>query len=129
MRCLKRTATILFSCLYLLASSGVLVGQHVCMGRVKEKALFAQQEKQCNMSAEMHQSMKDCCEDEWLLEKVEDDQQASTYNAPPTPNFHLIYEVPYSDFLLFLSHEEANLEVRNTGPPDRVARPEPFGSG
>jgi hypothetical protein len=88
------------------------------MGRVKEQALFKQQEKQCNMSAEMHKSMKDCCEDEWSLEKVEDVQQASAYSASPSPEYHLIYEVPFSTFLLQQNDQEELVEVRNTGPPD-----------
>jgi len=115
---LKKTVTILFTTLYLLASTGILVGQHVCMGRVKEVALFKQQEKKCNMSAEMHKSMKDCCEDEWSLTKIEDNQQASVHSEIPNTNYTLLYEVPYSTFLVVMDEQEEKVEVKNTGPPD-----------
>ncbi len=62
---MKKTVTILFTALYLLTTSGVLVGQHLCMGRVKESALFKKVEKQCMGMPEMHMTMKDCCHDEW----------------------------------------------------------------
>ncbi|WP_323757841.1 HYC_CC_PP family protein [Roseivirga sp.] len=115
---LKKTVTILFTTLYLLASTGILVGQHVCMGMIKETALFKQQEKKCNMSAEMHKSMKDCCEDEWSLTKIEDNQQASVHNEILNANYYLLYEVPYSAFLVVMAEQEEILEVKNTGPPD-----------
>ena len=115
---LKKSVTILFTTLYLLASTGILVGQHVCMGRIKETALFKQQEKKCNMSAEMHKSMKDCCEDEWSLTKIEDTQQASALNGIPNANYHLLYEVPYSELLVVMDEKEEKVEVKNTGPPD-----------
>ncbi|WP_132644120.1 HYC_CC_PP family protein [Roseivirga ehrenbergii] len=115
---MKKSATILFTTLYLLASTGILVGQHVCMGRVKEAALFKQQEKKCNMSAEMHKSMKDCCEDEWSLTKIEDDQHAAAHYQIPVANYHLLYEMPYSEFLVIMDEKEEKVEVNNTGPPD-----------
>tara|TARA_R110001599_G_scaffold19503_3_gene74645 strand:- start:10539 stop:10949 length:411 start_codon:yes stop_codon:yes gene_type:complete len=115
---LKKSVTILFTTLYLLASTGILVGQHVCMGMIKETALFKQQEKKCTMSAEMHKSMKDCCEDEWSLTKIEDNQQASVLSYVPNTNYHLLYEVPYSTFLVVMDEQEEKVEVKNTGPPD-----------
>lgn len=70
------------------------------------------------MSAEMHKSMKDCCEDEWSLKKIEDNQQASTHNEIPNANYFLLYEVPFSTFLVVMDKQEEKVEVKNTGPPD-----------
>lgn len=70
------------------------------------------------MSAEMHKSMKDCCEDEWSLTKIEDNQQASVISDIPSANYYLLYEVPYSEFLLVMDEQEEKVEVKNTGPPD-----------
>lgn len=125
---LKRTATILFTALYLLASSGILVGQHLCMGRVKETALFKKVEKNCGMSMEMHgemEGMEGCCDDEWVLQKVEDEQQVSSVNEIPTTNYHLLYETPFNEFIALLISQEEDVEVQNTGPPD-ISAPDLF---
>ena len=104
--------------LYLLASSGVLMGNHLCMGRVKDTALFSKVEKSCGMSMEMHKDMEGCCDDEWSLEKVEDDQQVSTAQNIPDANYHLLYEVPFNELLSSLVSLEDEIEINNTGPPD-----------
>lgn len=101
-----------------MASSGILVGQHLCMGRVKETALFKKVEKNCGMSMEMHQNMEGCCDDEWVLQKVEDDQQISLVNEIPVTNYHLLYETPFNEFIALLISQEEDVEVQNTGPPD-----------
>ncbi|MFT6872947.1 MAG: hypothetical protein ACJAVN_001959 [Roseivirga sp.] len=104
--------------LYLMASSGILVGQHVCMDRVKETAIFQKVEKNCGMTQAMHEDMPDCCNDEWALEIVEDDQQISVVTDTPIGIYHLLFEVPYSDFELLMTSQEDKVEVNNTGPPD-----------
>ncbi|MGW8121406.1 HYC_CC_PP family protein [Roseivirga echinicomitans] len=120
---MKKSVTILFTLLYMFASTGMLVGQHICMGSIKEAALLNQQKKECTMSADMHKSMKDCCQDEWSLTKIEDNQQASALSNIPNANYHLLYEVPYSTFLVLLDEQEEKVEVKNTGPPD-IPKPE-----
>ncbi len=115
---LKRIATIAFVSFYLLASSGIMVGQHLCMGRVKETALFKKVEKQCGMSMEMHKDMKGCCDNEWSLEKVEDDQQISVTQDSPKANYHLLYEVLLNNLVASLTSQEEEIEIKNTGPPD-----------
>lgn len=122
---LKQLATIAFTVIYLFASSGILVGQHLCMDRVKETALFKKVESKCGLSQEMHQQMADCCDDIWSLQKVEDDQQASTVFDSPEANYQLLYEVPFQELVSLLNIEETEVEVKNTGPPD-IAAPDLF---
>lgn len=119
LRGLKRAATILFIGLYALASSGILVGQHLCMGRVKSIALFQQVEKKCG--TDMQQSMEGCCEDRWHLEKVDDQQGGASYQAP-VAEYHLLYDSPFYELEVILTHLSEEVEAYNTGPPDR---PEP----
>lgn len=101
-----------------MASSGILVGQHLCMDRVKETSLFKKVETKCGMAMGMHQGMEDCCDDEWALKIVEDDQQVSVSTDAPLGVYHLLFETPYSDFELLLTSQEDKVEVNNTGPPD-----------
>jgi len=115
---LKRTAIILFTALYLLTTSGIMIGQHLCMGRVKETTLFKKVDKQCGMSIEMHKDMEGCCDNELLLKKVEDDQQISVAKDLPLAEYHLLYEIPFNEFVTSIISEEKVVEVKNTGPPD-----------
>ena len=122
---LKRTATILFVVFYFIASTGVMVGQHLCMGRVQETSLFKNVEKQCGMSMEMHQDMKDCCDDEWSLEKVEADQQVSLSLELADADYNLLYDVPFNEIVAALITTEEVTMVQNTGPPD-ISEPDLF---
>ena len=115
---LKQLATILFSAIYLMATSGILVGQHLCMDRVKETALFQKVETKCGMHAHTHEAPLDCCEDNWSLEKVEDDQQVSDFKSAPDARYHLLYTTTFADLIVNLSGQEEEVEVNNTGPPD-----------
>jgi hypothetical protein len=122
---LKKSATILFATLYLLASSGILVGEHICMGRVKETALFKKVEVQCGMSMEMHQDMDDCCNDEWSLKKVEDSQQSVSAKGVPVANYFLLAELTFSELPPVQLTSKPKVEIKNTGPPD-TSQPELF---
>lgn len=98
------------------------------MGRVKETALFKKVEKNCGMSMEMHaemEGMDDCCDDEWALQKVEDDQQISLAKDIPSANYHLLYETPLNEFIAQLTSQEEEIETKNTGPPD-ISTPDLF---
>ena len=109
----------MFSAVYLLATLGILVGQHLCMDRVKEKALFAKVETHCGMAMEMHKDMMmDCCKDEWLLEKVEDDQQVSAFKTAPEARYHLLYTITLAELIESHTFDQQDFEVKNTGPPD-----------
>lgn len=115
---LKRLVTILFTITYLVTTSGVLTGQHLCMGRVKHRAVFEKPASDCGMGMEMEKDTEGCCDDEWILQKVEDDQQVSAEKTLPKATYHLLYEVPLYDWQLTLSQQTDESEIRNTGPPD-----------
>lgn len=122
---LKRTATILFTLVYFVTTSGVLMGQHLCMGRVKDSAIFQKVAPNCGMSMEMHKDMEGCCDDEWVLQKVEDDQQTTAGSDAPKALYHLLYEVPFNEWAPALISQADVLGVRNTGPPD-IPEPDLF---
>lgn len=96
-----------------------MVGKHLCMGRVKEAALFSKVEKNCGMHMDMHQDIEDCCDDEWSLEKIEDDQQISASNKAPKADYHLLYEVPFMELVTLIISQEDDVEHQINGPPDR----------
>ncbi len=70
------------------------------------------------MTMEMHAGMEDCCDDEWALKIVEDDQQASASKETPATAYHLLHEVSFNDFVISTFSQEEDIEVNNTGPPD-----------
>lgn len=115
---LKKTVTLLFTLVYFVTTSGVLMGQHLCMGRVKGSAIFEKPISDCGMGQEMEQTMDGCCDDEWVLQKVEDDQQVSAGKAIPKTSYHLLSEVLFYDWLPMSAPQVFEDEVRNTGPPD-----------
>ncbi|GAB5527260.1 MAG: hypothetical protein Roseis2KO_51320 [Roseivirga sp.] len=121
----KRATTILFTLVYFVTTSGVLMGQHLCMGRVKERAVFQKVVTDCGMGMEAHKDMKGCCDDEWELQKVEDDQQVSSGSDAPKASYHLLYETPYNELLPLLAAQTEVQDVRNTGPPD-IPEPDLF---
>lgn len=101
-----------------MTTSGILVGQHLCMDRVKETSLFKKVESKCGMSMEMHEGMEDCCDDEWALKIVEDDQQVTVASDAPSAVYHLLFEIPFADFEASMLDQQDEVEIKNTGPPD-----------
>jgi hypothetical protein len=120
---LKKATTILFVMFYLMASSGVLVGQHVCMGDIQETSLFSEVEVECPMS--MHDTSSDCCENEWLFEKVDDSQHVSINLELADAEYNLLYEVAFNELVASLKITDAVTVVQNTGPPD-ITEPDLF---
>lgn len=120
---LKRSLTILFVAVYFITNSGVLFGEHLCMGRVKESALFKKAEKDCGMSMDMHANMNDCCNDQWELKVIDDDQQITAFQDAPFTNYHLLYESPFAELVALIIDLEDEVELKNTGPPD-IQQPE-----
>ncbi len=93
------------------------------MDRVKGTALFKKVESDCGMDMDIH--MEGCCDDEWALKIVEDEQQVVYGSDTPTGVYHLLYEVPFNELLPSETFQEAEVEVNNTGPPD-VHEPDLF---
>jgi len=123
LRGLKRFFTIAFTLIYLITSSGILVGQHLCMGRVKEASLFKKVDMDCGMNMPMPMDMDDCCDDEWALKVIEDEQQAGLETLAPKASYFMLYEVLQTVLTLNeLDHSEDTFIVDN-GPPDNSAPP------
>ena len=69
--------------------------------------------------------MKDCCENEWSLEKVEDDQQVSIGLELADADYNLLYEIPFNEIVASLNTTEEVVLFQNTGPPD-ISEPDLF---
>jgi len=110
--------TILFIAVYFASNAGILLGQHLCMGRISDAALFKQVEQKCGMSMEMHGDMEDCCDDEWVLEIIEDDQQITTVQNAPLTNYHLLYQSSFAELAILLLDFNNDVECKNSDPPD-----------
>ncbi|MEC7754946.1 MULTISPECIES: hypothetical protein [Roseivirga] len=117
---MKKTVTIGLTMLYLITSVGLLFGQHLCMGRVQEKAIFKKVEFRCGMSMEMHKGMEDCCDDEWTLEIVDDEQQVTAFQKAPLASYHLLFETGFSDPLLSAGIHLNEQTIFDTGPPEVI---------
>lgn len=115
---LKRAFTILIAIVFLITSSGVVFGQHICMGIVKSKALYKKASEDCKMQMMSHEKAEDCCHDEWSLEKIESDSQISLFQQIPVASYHVLYEVPFNQFIVWPPSQEGDVETQNTDPPD-----------
>ena len=62
--------------------------------------------------------MEGCCDDEWSLEKVEDDQQQVLAKKGPQTKYHLLYETPLAEVTIVVFARELEIEELNTGPPE-----------
>lgn len=104
--------------LYLLSCTGVLVGQHLCMGRLKQASLFSEVKKDCGMSMDMHGAMDDCCDDELILEVIEDSQQQVQTEKAPKTVYNLLYTAVQLISIDLDIDQENDRELNDSGPPD-----------
>lgn len=72
------------------------------------------------MNMDMHKDMEGCCDDEWSLEKVEDDQQVVAGKEVPAAKYHLLHDNPFKELISLLVSQEDEVDTKNTGPPDIV---------
>jgi len=120
---LKQLLTISFTFIYFVASSGILLGQHFCMGRVNQSALFKKVEVKCGMSEAMHADMDDCCDDEWSLEIIEDEQQVSNLLQAPKGNFFVLFDIILPEVWIGLNEATEKSILHDNGPPDLASPP------
>ncbi len=104
--------------LYLTSTTGIMVGQHLCMGRLKQASLFTEVKKDCGMSMDMHGMMDDCCDDELVLEIVDDSQQQVLSEEAPAADYSLLYDTAFSLLVDLHSVQENDVELNDSGPPD-----------
>ena len=71
---MKRSASLILSLVYLLASVGVMVNVHYCGGKVMDVKLFSAVESCCG--DEEPKSLK-CCHEENLVFQLDDEQTVS----------------------------------------------------
>lgn len=88
------------------------------MGIVQSTALYKKASEDCEMPMMPHENEKDCCHDEWSVEKIEDNQKISLFQQTPIANYHLLYEVLFYQFKIWPPSQKGDIETRNTDPPD-----------
>jgi hypothetical protein len=88
------------------------------MGIVKSKALYKKASEDCEMPMMPHEKATDCCHDEWSLERIESDPQISLFQQISDASYHLLYEIPFNQFMVWPPSQEEDVEAQNTDPPD-----------
>jgi hypothetical protein len=81
---MKKMLLVILSCLYLVATSGMQVQQHYCMGKLRSSSIGFKEAKTCN-SCGMEVGSNHCCHDEAQWLKVDDNHQATTSGFIPLP--------------------------------------------
>lgn len=71
---------------YFLLSIGILLTTHICMDRVTSVSYFGVSEKKCPCFRLIGKDM-DCCGDEHLLLRLDDDQRQAATLGLPAPQF------------------------------------------
>lgn len=120
---MKRGLSILLALIYLTTSAGVIIGEHICMGEVKERALYKKASEDCEMMMMEHHQKGDCCEDEWYLQKLETDHQTNQFNSISDGIFYVLYDVPLGELPQRITETNQWTEIKNNGPPDRQEPP------
>lgn len=75
------------------------------------------------MSELMHGSMENCCDDEWTLEIIEDEQQMSNSLHAPKASFFVLFEIILPDVTSELNEDGQALILHDNAPPDKVSPP------
>lgn len=93
------------------------------MGRVNESALFKKVDTKCGMDMDMHMDMDDCCDDEWSVEIVDDEQQLTNSLTAPKANYFVLYELVLPELALETSATDSTIVLADNGPPDKATPP------
>ena len=72
---------------------------------------------------DMHMDMDDCCDDEWSVEIVDDEQQFSNSLTAPKGNYFVLYEVAIPELILDSTDTDSTILVADNGPPDKANPP------
>ena len=96
------------------------------MGRVKQATLFKEVKKDCGMSQDMmHRDMDGCCDDELVLEIIEDAQLQVASEKAPATHYFLLSAIAFTLITDILENPERDVEVNDSGPPD-IIEPERY---
>ncbi|MCE2958193.1 MAG: HYC_CC_PP family protein [Bacteroidota bacterium] len=87
----KRAFLISLSIIYLALSVGVAKSTHFCMGRAKHTAVFSFDTKKCVCAK--YNPANSCCDDEYELVQIKDDQAGTQLVDAPAPHFNLIADL------------------------------------
>jgi hypothetical protein len=97
-RFMKRIATLSLLCIYMVASLGVTVQSHYCMGRLISSSFQIQKSNAKCPKCGTTKHKKGCCEDKIQTFKIQNDQQttATTFDFAA-----MSFDLIASDFLYF----------------------------
>ncbi len=113
---MQKMLFLILSCLYLVATSGMQVQQHYCMGHLKATTVGFHESKKCSTCG-MEAGNSECCHDESQWLKVNDNHQAAvTTGSVPTP---FVMDLPPVQhyFLQPTAQHVITAQVNNHSPP------------
>ncbi len=95
---MKRIITLSLLCIYMVASLGVTVQAHYCMGRLVSSSFQIQKSNTQCPKCGMTKHKKGCCEDKTQTFKIQNEQQTSAtvfdFTAP-------VFDLVFPEFLVF----------------------------
>jgi hypothetical protein len=113
---MKKWMLAILSCLYLVATSGMQIQHHYCMGRLKATSIGFLESKKCDTCG-MEAGSSRCCHDESQWVKVKDNHAAAILNTDiPTP-FVLCLPPVVHFFARAAIFQAERLSVNNHSPP------------
>jgi hypothetical protein len=118
---LKKLVTGILALLYLLASSGVVLNVHYCMGQMAGVEVYADHDDTCGKCG-MKEQQGGCCSDELKVYKLEDaHKQVTALQATPNPDqAGLLLPTALPDWQL---PAEPNDLVTDIHPPPDLSSP------
>lgn len=110
----KLLVAITLTC-YLAFTGGVVVNFHFCMDKLASTQFYGGDSKICGKCG-MHKDPNGCCQDEVMVVKIVDDQQASTF-ATGTSDTKFSIELPYFVSIPAIAEDLIKGEWQNHSPP------------
>lgn len=75
------------------------------------------------MSSDMHKDMDGCCDDDWSVKIIEDEQQLSNNLQAPKANFFVLYEVLIPNLTPQGESIQKKTVFSSEGPPIHLGPP------
>ncbi len=101
---MKRIAALSLLCIHMIASLGVTVQSHYCMGRLVSSSFGLQKQTKPCPKCGVKKSRSNCCKDKIQTFKLQNDQQISTTSFEFTPSIYNTILTSFFQFTLSLSN-------------------------
>ena len=114
---MRKAINIVVSILLLVATMGVTVSKHYCMGRLKAQWIGHNHREVCE-GMESMPGMEGCCSNESKTYVLDQDFSAVNFDFNVNPEFVFLYTTYENDLALTFTDPVKNvITPQNTGPP------------